>query len=75
MFFCPKEGILFSGDLIFHHSVGRTDLAGGDRDALMMSIRNQVFTLPHETRILPGHGEQTSVGEEMRGNPFTRSGG
>jgi hydroxyacylglutathione hydrolase len=69
-FYCASAGVLFSGDLIFHHSVGRTDLPGGDWDTLVESIRAQVFTLPEETRILSGHGEETSVGEEKEGNPF-----
>ena len=64
---------LFSGDLIFQNGVGRTDLPGGDWETLVESIREQVFTLPEETRILSGHGEETRVGEERRGNPFVRN--
>ncbi len=63
-------GVLFSGDLIFQYSVGRTDLPGGDWDALVRSIRTQVYTLPDETRILSGHGPETTVGAEKRGNMF-----
>ncbi|MFH1908716.1 MAG: MBL fold metallo-hydrolase [Chloroflexota bacterium] len=54
---------MFSGDLIFQGSVGRTDLPGGDWETLVESIREQVFTLPEETRLLSGHGEGTRVGE------------
>lgn len=73
IFHCPTEKILFSGDLIFHRSVGRTDLPGGNWDLLHQSILNMVYTLPDETRILSGHGEETTVGEEKRQNPFVRS--
>ncbi|MGD0612164.1 MAG: MBL fold metallo-hydrolase [Anaerolineales bacterium] len=67
---CAEAGLLFSGDLIFRGSVGRTDLLGGDPAALLASIRDQVLSLPDATRILPGHGPETTVGEEKRSNPF-----
>ena len=70
LFYCAQENVLFSGDLVFRSGVGRTDLPGGDWEALVQSIRTQVFSLPEETRILAGHGEQTTVGEERYGNPF-----
>ena len=73
IFFCAVEKVLFSGDLIFAEGVGRTDLPGGDWDVLLTSIRNQVYTLPDETRILPGHGNETLVGEEKCSNPFLRA--
>ncbi len=63
-------GICFCGDLIFEGSVGRTDLPGGDADVLVHSIRTQIFTLPDETRLLPGHGPETTVGHEKRNNPY-----
>lgn len=69
-YYCEESAVLFSGDLIFKSSIGRSDLPGGDADLLLKSIREQVYTLPDETRILPGHGEETSVGEEKRSNPF-----
>jgi hydroxyacylglutathione hydrolase len=69
-FYCADAGALFSGDLIFQGSVGRTDLPGGSTETLIASIRAQVFTLPDETRILSGHGPETTVGEEKRNNPF-----
>jgi hydroxyacylglutathione hydrolase len=72
VYYCAKEAVLFSGDLIFQTSVGRTDLPGGDRDALVRSIQEQVFSLPDETRILSGHGNETTVGEEKYENPFVR---
>ncbi len=70
IFHCAEEKVLFSGDLIFHHSVGRTDLPGGDAQALSASIREKIFTLPDETRILPGHGPETTVEEEKCRNPL-----
>ena len=60
----------FCGDLIFAGSVGRTDLPGGDWDILVKSIREQIFTLPDDTRLLSGHGPETTVGKEKRSNPF-----
>jgi glyoxylase-like metal-dependent hydrolase (beta-lactamase superfamily II) len=71
-YYCAESAVLFSGDLIFQGSVGRTDLPGGDWNPLVESIRNQVYNLPDETRILPGHGAETSVGEEKHSNPFVR---
>ncbi|MCC6500055.1 MAG: MBL fold metallo-hydrolase [Anaerolineales bacterium] len=64
----------FCGDLIFNGSVGRTDLPGGDWNALEKSIREQIFTLPDNTRLLSGHGPETTVGEEKRSNPFASGG-
>jgi hydroxyacylglutathione hydrolase len=70
VFYCAEEAVLFSGDLIFQGSVGRTDLPGGDFNTLVRSINTQVFTLPDETRILSGHGLETRVGIEKKYNPF-----
>ena len=60
----------FCGDLIFAGSVGRTDLPGGNWEQLEQSIKTQVFIMPDETRLLSGHGPETTVGEEKRNNPF-----
>ncbi len=70
IFYCSSEKVAFVGDLIFQGSVGRTDLPGGDYDTLIESIRSQVFTLPEETRLLPGHGPETTVRTERLYNPF-----
>ena len=70
MFYCEPLGVLFCGDVIFRMGVGRTDLAGGDMDTLLKTIRQQVFTLPDETRLLPGHGPESTVGYEKEHNPF-----
>jgi glyoxylase-like metal-dependent hydrolase (beta-lactamase superfamily II) len=64
------DGLLFSGDLIFAGSVGRTDLPGGSFDELMDSIRRAVLPLQDDVAILSGHGPQTTVGRERRTNPF-----
>ncbi len=61
---------LFSGDLVFAGSVGRTDLPGGDAAQLRSSIGERFLTLPDETVVLPGHGPRTTVGAERVGNPF-----
>ena len=70
MFYCEPSGLLFCGDVIFREGVGRTDLEGGDWKTLINSIRDQVLTLPDETRLLPGHGPETTVGHEREQNPF-----
>lgn len=61
---------VFVGDVLFQRGVGRTDFPDGDWHALTESIQTQLFTLPAETIILPGHGPATTIGEEKRGNPF-----
>ena len=65
-----SRSVCFCGDLIFNGSVGRTDLPGGDWDTLVNSIKTQIFTLPDETRLLSGHGPETTVGQEKQFNPF-----
>jgi hydroxyacylglutathione hydrolase len=66
----PGDGVALVGDVIFQRSIGRSDLPGGDFQQLMESIRREVLTLPDETRLLTGHGPETTVGEERLGNPF-----
>lgn len=70
VFVVSSAGLVFSGDLIFYRSVGRTDLPGGSSVLLARSIREQIYTLPPETRLLPGHGPETTVGDELKDNPF-----
>jgi glyoxylase-like metal-dependent hydrolase (beta-lactamase superfamily II) len=65
-----SRSVCFCGDLIFAGSVGRTDLPGGDWDQLVESIKTQVFTMPADTRLLSGHGPETTVGKEKVSNPF-----
>lgn len=66
----PDSGLVFAGDALFRESIGRTDLPGGDSDVLARSIREKLYTLPDETRVLPGHGPETTIGHEKRFNPF-----
>ena len=63
-FYCEQAGWLFSGDLVFFQSYGRTDLTGGSEAVLMKSIREKVLTLPDETLVMPGHEDFTTVGDE-----------
>lgn len=64
------HGTLFSGDTLFHSSIGRSDLPGGDHGTLLDSIRAQFLTLPDETRVMPGHGPETTIGAERKNNPW-----
>ncbi|KJR48542.1 Hydroxyacylglutathione hydrolase [Desulfosporosinus sp. I2] len=67
--FLCTEG-LFSGDTLFAGSIGRTDFPGGSLDQLLAGVKQKLLVLPEETRVFPGHGEETSIGEEKRDNPF-----
>ncbi|HEU5112068.1 MAG TPA: MBL fold metallo-hydrolase [Acidimicrobiia bacterium] len=69
-FYLETEATLFSGDQLFAGSIGRTDLPGGSLAALMASMDEKVMVLPDETRVLPGHGPETTIGRERIGNPF-----
>jgi hydroxyacylglutathione hydrolase len=64
------EPLLFSGDTLFRRSIGRTDLRGGDTDAILSSIRERLFVLPGDTRVICGHGPDTAIEEEKSLNPF-----
>jgi len=70
IYYVPEAAIAFVGDVIFHRSVGRTDLPGGDHASLLHSIHTQIMTLPPETELLCGHGDSTTVAEEATHNPF-----
>lgn len=69
-FYFPDEQAVFTGDLLFYRSVGRTDFPGGDHAALLNSIRDSIFTLPGTTKVYPGHGPCTSVEDEQHNNPY-----
>lgn len=71
-FYFPDEATVCTGDVLFHHSIGRTDLPGGDMQTLISSIREQLFTLPDATRVCSGHGSDTTIGDEKRHNPFVQ---
>jgi len=62
--------VMFSGDLLFQGSIGRTDLPGGDHAKMLRSLRSKVLPLADDVVVLPGHGEQTSIGRERATNPF-----
>jgi len=64
--------VMFSGDLLFAGSIGRTDLPGGDHPTILRSLADKVLTLPDDIVVLPGHGEQTSIGRERATNPYLR---
>ena len=70
VFYCAEEHIAFTGDTLFRMSVGRTDFAGGSHTDLMNSLANVLAKLPPETIILPGHGPQSTIADELHYNPY-----
>ncbi|HUL48803.1 MAG TPA: MBL fold metallo-hydrolase [Gemmatimonadales bacterium] len=64
------QGVVFTGDVLFQGSIGRTDLFGADADTLMRSIERELLTLPDDTIVYSGHGPETTIGRERRQNPF-----
>jgi glyoxylase-like metal-dependent hydrolase (beta-lactamase superfamily II) len=64
--------LLFSGDTLFRESIGRTDLPGGNTEQLFRSISQRLYALPEDTRVLPGHMQETTIGYERTHNPFVR---
>lgn len=72
LFWFPSEGLAVSGDVILGNAIGRTDLPGGSFDELMRSILTQVLTLPDSARLLPGHGDASTVGEQKQSNSYVR---
>lgn len=75
LFFADTGGapVLIAGDALFAGSIGRTDLPGGDHETLLRSIREQLYVLPEDTRVLSGHGPETTIGREKQSNPFVRA--
>ena len=69
-FYDSSKKFLVSGDVLFYHSIGRTDLPGGNFETLISSIHQKLFTLPEEVTVYPGHGSATTLGEEKINNPF-----
>lgn len=72
-FYCAAQHFILSGDVLFQRSIGRTDLPGGDFDVLAHSIRTQLYTLPDETVVYSGHGDETTIGAEKLHNPFVKA--
>ncbi|MSP79062.1 MAG: MBL fold metallo-hydrolase [Dehalococcoidia bacterium] len=71
--YVASEHVVFTGDTLFQMSIGRTDFPGGNREQELTSIRTKLLVLPEETRVYPGHGPSTTIGQEKRLNPFLRS--
>jgi len=69
-FYCSRQHFIISGDVLFQNSIGRTDLPGGDHATLIRNIREKLLILPGETRVYPGHGPATTIGEEKKHNPW-----
>jgi len=69
-FYCAAEKFLIGGDVLFYQSIGRTDLPGGNHATLLASIREKLFVLPDDVKVLPGHGPATTIGFEKKHNPF-----
>jgi hydroxyacylglutathione hydrolase len=70
----PAQHLLLAGDTLFAGSIGRTDLPGGDGRQILRSLRERLLVLPDATRVLPGHGPETTIGEEKQSNPFLQPG-
>ncbi len=71
-FYWAEQGLLFGGDILFAGSIGRTDFPGGSMKMLLAGIKEKILPLPDETRVLPGHGPETTVGEERQENGYLR---
>lgn len=72
---CPEAGLALVGDALFAGSIGRHDFPGSSFETLEHSIREKLYALPDPTRVLPGHGPETTIGQEKRSNPFVRAEG
>jgi glyoxylase-like metal-dependent hydrolase (beta-lactamase superfamily II) len=71
-FYCEQQQFLIGGDVLFRESIGRSDFPGGNLETLLKSIREQLFILPDEVEVFPGHGIKTTIGYEKRNNMFLR---
>lgn len=71
-YYFDKQGVLFSGDTLFCESVGRSDFPGGSASALCRGIKDKLFILPEHTKVYPGHMDETTIGNEIKYNPFCR---
>ena len=69
-YYCPAEQVVLTGDSLFCGGIGRTGFPGSDERVLLANIRDQFLALPDGTRVLPGHGPETTIGRERRTNPF-----
>ncbi len=71
--YCESEGVVFSGDTLFSRSIGRTDLPGSSAEDMGLSLREKLMKLPEHTIVYPGHGPETTIGEEKMWNPFLQT--
>ena len=71
-YYFEKQKVLFSGDTLFCESVGRSDFPGGSASALCRGIKDKLFILPEQTKVYPGHMDETTIGNEIKYNPFCR---
>ena len=72
VFYCEEEHVAFSGDTLFRMSIGRTDFERGSYEDMVNSLHNVLANLPSDTKICPGHGPETTIGDEVRYNPYMR---
>lgn len=70
--YSAEDGLVIAGDVLFREGIGRTDLYQGSFEVLQRSIREQIYTLPDDTIVYPGHGPETTTGHEKRANPFVK---
>jgi len=73
-FYSEKDKAVFTGDALFAGSIGRSDIPGGDHLQLIQNIKRKLFVLPPDTIVYPGHGETTTIENEMKNNPYFRYG-
>ncbi len=69
-FYCAKQKFIIGGDVLFLNSIGRTDIPYGSHEDLVKNIKEKLFKLPEDVKVYPGHGPATSIGDEMKGNPY-----
>jgi hydroxyacylglutathione hydrolase len=69
-FYSESDNFLIGGDVLFYNSIGRTDLPGGNHTQLIKSIKENLFVLPDDCKVFPGHGQSTTIGFEKKTNPF-----
>ena len=71
-FYCEKQHFIIGGDVLFQRSIGRTDLPYGDQEELLRNIKGKLFKLPADVQVYPGHGDATTIGYEIKENPYLR---
>lgn len=69
-FYCEKQKFVIGGDVLFYQSIGRTDLPGGSHESLIKNIQEKLFVLPHDVKVYSGHGPATTIGDEIKYNPY-----